>query len=325
MSTPPESPVQPTRDQRATLGALVDVLLNKGVYLNLDLVITVADIPLIGINLRATIAGMETMLEHGMMTGWDERTRAWARQSVADQLGLPDGEDVLARMPGGYHDPGPASGSAIWRMGIVLVTTHRLIVFRREPPEVLWQSARTDIASVAATTSEAGSGHGERTRIEVRTTDGATVVLQASRPDELVTVLGGSTVTALPSKGRADPGGSLLTGELWFRETRAGSPAWRGGAGAYDAVDGFTWKAARDRRPAVHLKPGEITDVHTENEPNPSRSSWILVLESSSGTVRLAGDRLGEWAVVLHQASCAAREDDGSETTSEVLNGPERG
>src|SRR5699024_10939650 len=39
-----------TRDPRVTLPDLVEVLLNKGVYLNLDLIIAVADIPLIGIN-----------------------------------------------------------------------------------------------------------------------------------------------------------------------------------------------------------------------------------------------------------------------------------
>ena len=36
--------MQPTRDPRITLPGLVEVLLNKGVYLNLDLIITVADI-----------------------------------------------------------------------------------------------------------------------------------------------------------------------------------------------------------------------------------------------------------------------------------------
>lgn len=61
-------PLEPTRDQHATLGALVDVLLDKGVYLDLDLIITVAEVPLIGVNLRATIAGMQTMLDYGMMT-----------------------------------------------------------------------------------------------------------------------------------------------------------------------------------------------------------------------------------------------------------------
>src|ERR1700710_567211 len=146
MSLSSQSPVQPSRDQRATLAGLVDVLLNKGVYLDLDLIITVADIPLIGVNLRATIAGMETMLEYGLMKGWDERTRAWDRQSVSRQIPLLDGEEILAKMAGGYYDPGSERSFATWRLGTLLLTTHRLIVFRREPPEVLWESTRSHLA-----------------------------------------------------------------------------------------------------------------------------------------------------------------------------------
>lgn len=85
----PAEGMQPTRDPRVTLPDLLEVLLNKGVYLNLDLIIAVADVPLIGVNLRATIAGLETMLEYGMMRSWDERTRAWVTQAVEQrQLSL---------------------------------------------------------------------------------------------------------------------------------------------------------------------------------------------------------------------------------------------
>ena len=45
-------------------------LLDKGIILNLDLVIGVAGIPLIGINLRAAIASIETMIEYGLMAAW---------------------------------------------------------------------------------------------------------------------------------------------------------------------------------------------------------------------------------------------------------------
>ncbi|WP_069385901.1 gas vesicle protein [Cellulosimicrobium cellulans] len=74
-------PLEPTRDVRATLPDLVDALLDKGVFLDLDLAVSVAGIPLIGVSLRATLAGFETLLEHGMLVGWDEQTRARARRS----------------------------------------------------------------------------------------------------------------------------------------------------------------------------------------------------------------------------------------------------
>jgi len=51
--------------------------LDKGLVINADLIISLAGVPLIGVNLRAALAGMETMLKYGVMKEWDERTRAW--------------------------------------------------------------------------------------------------------------------------------------------------------------------------------------------------------------------------------------------------------
>lgn len=95
-------PMEPTRNPEVTLPDLITVLLDKGTYLILDRIIAVADIPLIGINLRATIAGMETMLEYGMMREWDEKTQAWVQQSVARHFPLQEGEEVIAKMAGGH-------------------------------------------------------------------------------------------------------------------------------------------------------------------------------------------------------------------------------
>ena len=72
--------MEPTRDLHATLTDLLDRVLDKGVIINADVIITVSGIPLIAINLRAAIAGMETMLEYGLMTDWDEMTRYRERE-----------------------------------------------------------------------------------------------------------------------------------------------------------------------------------------------------------------------------------------------------
>ena len=82
--------MEPVRESESAVSALVDTLLTKGVYLDVDAIITVAEIPLIGVSLRAAIAGMETLLEYGMMREWDERARAGARNPAsADDGGLP--------------------------------------------------------------------------------------------------------------------------------------------------------------------------------------------------------------------------------------------
>lgn len=62
------------RDQHAVVD-LVDMLLHKGAVIEADVLITVADIPLVGIKLRAALAGMATMREYGMFEDWDELQR----------------------------------------------------------------------------------------------------------------------------------------------------------------------------------------------------------------------------------------------------------
>ena len=75
--------MEPTREKNAALVDVLDRVLNKGLLINADIIISVADIPLIGVNLKAAIAGMETMLEYGMMRDWDEALRAIAREERA--------------------------------------------------------------------------------------------------------------------------------------------------------------------------------------------------------------------------------------------------
>ena len=53
---------------------LIDRTLNKGVILNADLIITVADVPLLAANLKLALASVETMLKYGMMQDWSGTT-----------------------------------------------------------------------------------------------------------------------------------------------------------------------------------------------------------------------------------------------------------
>lgn len=63
---------------QATLVDLLDRVLDRGLLIYADVVITLAGVPLIGINLRAAIAGMETMVEYGLMKEWDDHIRSEA-------------------------------------------------------------------------------------------------------------------------------------------------------------------------------------------------------------------------------------------------------
>lgn len=68
--------MEPIRSGPSAIVDLLDRVLEKGIVINADIIISVAGIPLIGVNLRAAIAGMETMLNYGIMKEWDQGIRS---------------------------------------------------------------------------------------------------------------------------------------------------------------------------------------------------------------------------------------------------------
>jgi hypothetical protein len=126
----------PERD--SSLVEILDRLLNKGAVLNADLIITVAGIPLIGLNLRAALASMETMLEYGVMEDWDRNSREqYARQEI--KLKLPPGEEILFKAFGYlWQDEGVISN---WVPGIWNITSRRIFLWLRSPGKILFEAS----------------------------------------------------------------------------------------------------------------------------------------------------------------------------------------
>ena len=77
--------MKPTKPSEGATVDLLDVLLRDGVVLSADVVVTVADVPLVGIKLRAAIAGMATMTDHGMLTDLDRRRRLDTETRTGDE------------------------------------------------------------------------------------------------------------------------------------------------------------------------------------------------------------------------------------------------
>lgn len=138
--------MEPTRDSHATLVDLLDRVLDKGLVLNADIIIQVAGIPLLGVNLKACLAGMETMLEYGIWQDWDEAQRAFAAEEHRlnkKKIPLETGEEVLLKMFASYwYNKGIYRN---WRPGHLYITDRRLLLFRQEPPEVLFQCSYEEI------------------------------------------------------------------------------------------------------------------------------------------------------------------------------------
>jgi hypothetical protein len=131
--------MEPVRERQATVNDLLDRLLDKGLVVSLDLVIGVAGIPLIGVSLRAAIAAIETMIEYGFMAAWDEKTRQYAeRELQRKKLAYAPGEGTLLEMFGSHwYSDGIYRA---WRPGRLYLTNQRLILYRKMPAEVLFET-----------------------------------------------------------------------------------------------------------------------------------------------------------------------------------------
>lgn len=312
---PDTAAMEPTRDPRATLPDLIDVLLNKGVHLDLDLIISVADVPLIGVNLRATIAGIETMLEYGMMRQWDEQTRAWVQRSLRTHLPLADGEELVASMAGGHYQE---DFYRTWRPGRAYLTTRRLIIHRRDPAETLWQAPLREIASITPV-HQRSVGGGTRTRLRVVLYDGSETTLSAVDPEHLLALVRDqdAVTTALaPSGSEADVSDVRRQGRMWYLESLSGGGVWRAGRAVLSRQDGLTWRSPMDGRALVRIPPAEITECRLERHDNPTDHYGTLLVGTADLTVRLAADDIAQWHHELTEPNAEPDPDRSEEEVS---------
>ncbi|MEU0449382.1 gas vesicle protein [Streptomyces tendae] len=73
------APMRPRRDGDGSLAHVVETLLDKGLVLNADIMVSVAGVELLGIRLRAALASFETAARYGLEfpSGTDTETAAW--------------------------------------------------------------------------------------------------------------------------------------------------------------------------------------------------------------------------------------------------------
>ena len=136
--------MEPTKSN--ALVDLIDRMLDKGIILHADIIITVSDIPLIGINLKAAIAGMKTMLDYGMMEAWDETLRRQACEIEEDErVPLIDDEEIILKTFGEVLSNFGATYSDVWQPGYLYLTNKRLLLFRRKPPTILFETTLDQI------------------------------------------------------------------------------------------------------------------------------------------------------------------------------------
>ena len=77
-------PVEATRETSGTLVDLIDRILDKGVVINADILVSVAGVELLGIKIRAAVASFETAARYGLEfpSGTNLEVPAWAEAQV---------------------------------------------------------------------------------------------------------------------------------------------------------------------------------------------------------------------------------------------------
>ncbi|MBL7183144.1 MAG: gas vesicle protein [Anaerolineae bacterium] len=265
--------MEATRVRQATIDDLLERVLDKGIILNLDLVIGVAGIPLIGINLRAAIASIETMIEYGIMQAWDEELRQYAaRELQRKKLALAPGEAILLDMFGSHwYSDGIYRA---WRPGRLYLTDRRLILYRREPAEVLFQTPLAEIQDLMVNEETYFTGI-QRDLLYLSLATGEVASLYAEDIGGLKEAL----EEKMAATGRVPAGDfipflrdrevgvvikerTVADGKMWYQVPNAGihGPTWRSGW-LYLTVQRLLWWSDFDRRVGLEIPLGKIRGI----------------------------------------------------------------
>lgn len=173
--------MEPVSSYNAGTTDLLERILEKGVMLRLDLIISVAGIPLVGLQAQLAVASIETMNAYGMLAGWDTQTRdeaAEQRHGAGRTGGLvfEPGEHVVVEE---FASARVELGWTKWRPGRLYITNRRIILTRAVPDEILFETPLTEIAA-SGTAMHTSSG-AVSDALHLRLSDGRTVVLRSSR------------------------------------------------------------------------------------------------------------------------------------------------
>ncbi len=78
-------PLEPSRENSAGLADVIDRILDKGLVINADVLVSVAGVELLGIKIRAALASFETAARYGLEfpSGTQLETPAWKEALVA--------------------------------------------------------------------------------------------------------------------------------------------------------------------------------------------------------------------------------------------------
>jgi hypothetical protein len=77
--------LEPARDRGDAVADVIDAVLDKGLVINADIMVSLAGVELLGIKIRAALASFETAARYGLEfpSGTNTQTAAWREAAVA--------------------------------------------------------------------------------------------------------------------------------------------------------------------------------------------------------------------------------------------------
>ena len=314
--------MEPQRNTNATLIDLLDRVLDKGLVIHADVIVSVAGIPLIGVNLRAALAGMETMLKYGIMQAWDERTRAWERDYRSKKKSaLVQGEEIILKMLGAcYSSEGIYRA---WKYGYLYVTNERLFLYHGDFGEVLFEAPLTGIRGLVIGRGEHFTEREEREELYLLLEGDRVARLTAldvgqlreaveRRMNELGLALEEAPAFSVFEENAADflsEGEQVIcSGKMWHLVEGKGviDDTWRPGY-LYITDRRLCWWHDFERRVGLEIPISELaaSAMETRDLSGVLKKKKVLdVVYAANGTRKLAsfsGDALGEWDRILQR------------------------
>ncbi|MFH1953839.1 MAG: gas vesicle protein [Pseudomonadota bacterium] len=314
--------MEPQRNTNATLVDLLDRVLDKGLVIHADVIVSVAGIPLIGVNLRAALAGMETMLKYGIMQAWDERTRAWETENRSKKKSaVVQGEEIILKMLGAYHST--EGIYTAWRYGYLYLTDERLFLYHEHFGEVLFEAPLEKIRGLVAREGEHFTDKKVREELYLLLEGEKVCRLTALNVHQLkdalekrmkeagyalqenpeVPVVEGSAAEFL-----ADGEQVICTGKMWYLMDKEGitNVTWRPGY-LYLTDKRAYWYYEFARRVAIEIPVSgiiaSVIETRARSEVT-SKEKVMDILYASNGTRSVAtfsGGLLEEWNQVLNK------------------------
>lgn len=317
--------MEPTRDTHYTLVDLLDRVLDKGVVLYADVIVSVAGIPLIGVNLRAALAGMETMVSYGVMQEWDQRIRA-ERSEIGKQGELPlaAGEQVKLKVFGShYYSEGIYSAR---RQGYFYVTDRRVVLYQTGFNSTLFETPLESINGLTIQRDNHSFNESQRENLYLSLSTGDIALLHALDMHKLREAIEdgmsalGLTTREMPSLPVFDQSAArflgkdeevIYRGKMWHMMElpvpRANTmDRWRAGH-LYITNRRLCWWYDFEEKVLFEAPLAAVTAVAAETRKlgtmlkNDTVLDVIYETEQGKGVACFSGDELSQWEKALRE------------------------